>query len=43
MHPWDFDPDFNVEAWPGVWSQLKENKTVNIETRHRRKDGTVLT
>jgi diguanylate cyclase (GGDEF)-like protein/PAS domain S-box-containing protein len=42
MHPWDFDPDFNVEAWPGVWSQLKENKTVNIETRHRRKDGTVL-
>ncbi|MDO9281746.1 MAG: diguanylate cyclase [Methylotenera sp.] len=42
MHPWDFDPDFNVEAWPGVWSQLKENKTVNIETRHRRKDGAVL-
>lgn len=42
MHPWDFDPDFNAAAWPGVWSQLKEDKTVNIETRHRRKDGTVL-
>jgi len=42
MHPWDFDPDFNAEAWPGVWSQLKADKAVNIETRHRRKDGTVL-
>ncbi|MDD4925467.1 MAG: diguanylate cyclase [Methylotenera sp.] len=42
MHPWDFDPDFNADAWPSVWSQLKENKTINLETRHRRKDGTVL-
>lgn len=42
MHPWDFDPDFPAEAWPGVWQRLLKNEIVNIETRHRRKDGSIF-
>lgn len=42
MYPWQFDPDFSAKAWPEVWSNLKKNGTVNIETRHRKKDGTIL-
>lgn len=42
MYPWQFDPDFPAEAWPDVWSNLKKNGIVNIETRHRRKDGSIL-
>lgn len=42
MYPWQFDPDFPADAWSGVWSDLKKNGIVNIETRHRRKDGSIL-
>lgn len=42
MHPWKFDPDFNAEDWPDVWNQLKTNKIVTIETRHRHKNGTIF-
>lgn len=42
MYPWQFDPDFPAEAWPDVWSNLKTNGVINIETRHRRKDGSIL-
>lgn len=42
LYPWDFDPDFKPEYWPGVWERLKKHEIVHIETRHRRKDGTII-
>ncbi len=42
MHPWEFDPDFPPEAWGPMWEGLKSNGDVHIETRHRRKDGTLF-
>ena len=42
MYPWEFDPDFPASAWPNVWNKLLKNEVVNIETRHRRKDGTIF-
>lgn len=42
LYPWDFDPDFKPEYWPGVWDRLKKHEIVHIETRHRRKDGTLI-
>jgi PAS domain S-box-containing protein len=42
MHVWDFDPDFSPEAWVPMWEGLRQTKVVNIETRHRRKDGTIF-
>lgn len=42
MHPWDFDPDFACTRWPSTWKQLRQDQVVNLESRHRRKDGTVF-
>lgn len=42
LHIWEFDPDFPPEAWPPMWAELKQTGVVNIETRHRRKDGTIF-
>lgn len=42
MYPWEFDPDFPASAWPNVWNKLLKNEVVNIETRHRRKNGTIF-
>lgn len=42
LYPWDFDPDFKPEYWPDVWDRLRKHEIVHIETRHRRKDGTVI-
>jgi diguanylate cyclase (GGDEF)-like protein/PAS domain S-box-containing protein len=42
MHPWDFDPDFDASAWPAAWQKLKTDITVNFETRHRRRDGSLF-
>lgn len=42
MSPWDFDPDFPASAYPKLWNDLLKNKVVNLQTRHRRKDGTVF-
>lgn len=39
---WEFDPDFPPEAWPPMWEGLKSSGVVYIESRHRRKDGTVF-
>lgn len=39
---WEFDPDFPVEAWPQLWAGLRQTGVVNIETRHRRKNGTIF-
>lgn len=39
---WEFDPDFPPEAWVDMWEGLKKTGVVYIETRHRRKDGTIF-
>lgn len=42
LYPWNFDPDFKAEYWPGVWENLKQDEIVHITTRHQRKDGTYI-
>lgn len=42
LYPWNFDPDFKAEYWPGVWENLKQHEIVHINTRHQRKDGTFI-
>lgn len=39
---WDIDPDFRPEHWAAFWPVLKQKKSITIETRHQRKDGTVF-
>jgi len=39
---WEFDPDFPPDAWSPMWAGIKKTGLFNIETRHRRKDGTVF-
>jgi diguanylate cyclase (GGDEF)-like protein/PAS domain S-box-containing protein len=39
---WQFDPDFTAEDWPPMWENLKQQRYINIETRHRRKDGSIF-
>jgi len=39
---WDFDPDFPAQAWPPLWDKLKKQGHINIETRHRRQDGSIF-
>lgn len=42
LYPWDIDPDFTAEFWPACWQQLLDEQIVNIESRHRRKDGSLF-
>jgi PAS domain S-box-containing protein len=42
MYPWDFDPDFPSTVWPGFWEKLRRVGVVNLDSRHRRKDGTIF-
>jgi PAS domain S-box-containing protein len=41
----DVDTDFDIEgfeeAWQEAWKNLKEHQTLNMESRHRKHDGTV--
>ncbi|MDO8939032.1 MAG: PAS domain S-box protein [Methylicorpusculum sp.] len=39
---WQFDPDFAAQDWPPMWENLKQQGYINIETRHRRKDGSIF-
>lgn len=41
-HVWDFDPDHDAKDWIDVWRAIKEQKLLSLETRHRRKDGTIF-
>jgi PAS domain S-box-containing protein len=36
------DPDFPPGAWPAHWQELQQHGSLSIETRHRRKDGSVV-
>ena len=38
----DIDPNFPKEAWPAHWQELKERRSFSFETKHRRKDGTII-
>ena len=38
----DLDPDFPADQWKAHWKKLKKDKSQLFETRHRRKDGSVI-
>jgi len=38
----DIDPDFPPEVWPAHWQEIEQKRHMVIESRHRRKDGTVI-
>ncbi|MDD2701787.1 MAG: CHASE domain-containing protein [Sideroxydans sp.] len=38
----DLDPDFTAEQWKIHWAALKQEKSQLFETRHRRKDGSII-
>jgi len=38
----DIDPDFPMDAWPAHWQELTQAGSLNFETRHCRKDGTIF-
>lgn len=42
LYVWEFDPDFPPEAWPSSWEDLKQHGTLNVVSRHRRKDGSLF-
>jgi diguanylate cyclase (GGDEF)-like protein/PAS domain S-box-containing protein len=42
MHVTEFDPDFPADAWAPMWKNLKKEKVVQLETRHKRKDGSIF-
>lgn len=41
-HVWDNDPDFSLLDWGPMWEGLRQSGIVHIDTRHRRKDGTLF-
>ncbi|MFA7090694.1 MAG: PAS domain S-box protein [Arcobacteraceae bacterium] len=38
----DVDADWPVERWPEHWEVIKEIKTMTMELRHKRKDGSIF-
>lgn len=40
MH--DIDPNFTKSVWQAHWKELKEKRSMTIESRHLRKDGTTF-
>ncbi len=42
MAVWEIDPDFAAERWPPHWEQTRQLGKRRIETRHRRRDGTIF-
>lgn len=42
MTPWQLDPDLNQADWPMLWQRLQAEDVVTLESRHRRKDGTLV-
>ncbi len=37
----DLDPDYQMNPWPQHWNELKEQKRLRFETRHRTKSGDI--
>ena len=42
LYIWDFDPDFTPEAQARAWEAIKTHGSFTVESRHRRKDGTIF-
>ena len=42
MAVWDIDPDFSPEKWQRNYETTRQQKKRRLETRHRRKDGTIF-
>ncbi len=38
----DIDPDFPADIWPQHWQEVKENRSIRFESRHKTKDGYVF-
>ena len=38
----DINPDFTSERWPNHWEELKIEKSVTFDTRHRHKNGEIF-
>ena len=41
-HVWDIDPDYRPESQAEYWRRIRQVGEIRFETRHRRKDGTML-
>lgn len=42
MTVFDLDPEFPREIWGTHWNDLKQRGTITLESRHRKKDGSVF-
>jgi diguanylate cyclase (GGDEF)-like protein/PAS domain S-box-containing protein len=42
MYVWEFDPDFKPSDQPQFWVSVKKDGFFTLETKHKRKDGTVF-
>jgi PAS domain S-box-containing protein len=38
----DIDPDFPAERWPDHWRDLKSQRSMTFESRHRTRDGRIF-
>jgi PAS domain S-box-containing protein len=38
----DIDPDFPTQRWPGHWRELKEQRSLMFEGRHKTKNGRII-
>jgi PAS domain S-box-containing protein len=38
----DIDPDYQADIWPRHWAELKQRGHSTFESRHRRKDGSIV-
>ena len=38
----DLDPFFPFETWPEHWEDLKRNRVIQLESKQRRRDGTIF-
>jgi two-component system cell cycle sensor histidine kinase/response regulator CckA len=42
MAVFDVDKAASAESWPDTWRRIKQHKSMVVESRHRRKDGTTF-
>jgi PAS domain S-box-containing protein len=42
LRVWDIDPNFTPDRWHPLWEQVKRDKSIVVQTQHRRKDGTLF-
>jgi len=38
----DINPDSNIKTWPKFWNNLRKEKSISFETRHRTKSGSII-